>query len=281
MSLKLASARPSWPTSRTGMSPRWSGWFCPVAFRWPSAETNQVEGSWVGSAMQPLPLAGSWSPWPSGGLAPAPRPRPPRSSGRCRPQRSSFAAAAGPPPRPAALGQRSGGVLGLVAPDDHGEERRLLLPPAADSHPEGRPGDAALGVADLGVVGEVAGEADAGLGHGPAPFGCLAGRSALPLDRGDGGHQGMPQGRQGQAMEPTKSADWINRRPWLAQVPSRLAALAAGGWACQPRAARSLHPGRGGENEAPSSRAARRPVPGQAAAWSGKATRVSRSLKRR
>jgi hypothetical protein len=24
----------------------------------------------------------------------------------------------------------------VVAPDDHGEERRLLLPPAADGHPD-------------------------------------------------------------------------------------------------------------------------------------------------
>jgi hypothetical protein len=68
------------------------------------------------------------------------------------------------------------------------------------------PGDAALGVADLGVVGEVAGEADAGLGHGPAPSWCLAGRSALPLEPGDGGHRGMPTDHQGQATEPTKSA---------------------------------------------------------------------------
>jgi hypothetical protein len=35
---------------------------------------------------------------------------------------------------------------------------------------------------------------------------CLAGRSALPLDPGDGGHRGMPQGRQGQAVEPRKPA---------------------------------------------------------------------------
>jgi hypothetical protein len=38
------------------------------------------------------------------------------------------------------------GLLGLVAPDDHGVERRLLLPPPADGHPEHRPGDAAVGV---------------------------------------------------------------------------------------------------------------------------------------
>jgi hypothetical protein len=47
----------------------------------------------------------------------------------------------------------SGGVLGLVALDDHGEERRLLLPPTADGHPEHGPGDPGLGGADLGVVG--------------------------------------------------------------------------------------------------------------------------------
>jgi hypothetical protein len=69
---------------------------------------------------------------------------------------------------PVALRQGLGGVLGLVTPDDHGEERRLLLPPTRDGHPEHGPGDAALGVADLRLVGEVAGEAHAGLGHGPA-----------------------------------------------------------------------------------------------------------------
>src|SRR5215208_648969 len=62
------------------------------------------------------------------------------------------------------------GMLGLVASDDHGEERRLLLPPARHRHPERDPGDAILGVPQLGVVGQVAGEADAGLGHGlPLP----------------------------------------------------------------------------------------------------------------
>jgi hypothetical protein len=47
-------------------------------------------------------------------------------------------------------------MLDLVAPDDHGEERRLLLPPPRHRHLEHRPGDPALGVPELGVVGEVA-----------------------------------------------------------------------------------------------------------------------------
>src|SRR5215211_7015430 len=48
------------------------------------------------------------------------------------------------------------------------------------------------------------------------PSCCLAGRSALPLDPGDGGHRGMPTGRQGQATEPTKSAmDQLAGRGWL------------------------------------------------------------------
>src|SRR4029453_4586979 len=56
-------------------------------------------------------------------------------------------------------------MLGLVAPDAHGEERCLLVLPGADCDPEHGPGDATLGVADLGLVGEVAGEADGCLGH--------------------------------------------------------------------------------------------------------------------
>ena len=41
------------------------------------------------------------------------------------------------------LGQRLGDMLGLVAPHNHGEERRLLLPPARHRHPEHGPGDPA------------------------------------------------------------------------------------------------------------------------------------------
>jgi hypothetical protein len=48
-------------------------------------------------------------------------------------------------------------MLGLVPPHGHGEERCLLVPPTADGHPEPGPGDPTLGVADLGLVGEVAG----------------------------------------------------------------------------------------------------------------------------
>jgi hypothetical protein len=71
-------------------------------------------------------------------------------------------------------------MLGLVAPHDHGKERRLLLPTARDGHPEHGPGDTTLGVADLarlavGVV-DAAGEADgvvavAGLGDQLRPPG--------------------------------------------------------------------------------------------------------------
>jgi hypothetical protein len=70
---------------------------------------------------------------------------------------------------PAALGQRLADMLGLVTPHHHSEERRYLLPATRDGHPEHRSGDPTVGLADLGVLGEVAGEADVGLGHGPAP----------------------------------------------------------------------------------------------------------------
>jgi hypothetical protein len=150
-------------------------------------------------------------------------------------------------------------MLGLVAPDDHGEERRLLLPPARHRHPEHGPGDPALGVADLRVLGEVASEADRCLG--PAPSCAWPGGLPCPWNRGDGGHRGMPPGDQGQAPEPTKSA-------MRSKVPSALGsraglvagALGAGGRACQHRPARSLHPGRGGRT--------RLPPRGPLAAWS-------------
>ena len=47
---------------------------------------------------------------------------------------------------PAVLREGLGGVLGLVPPHDHGEERRLLLAPTRHRHPEDGPGDPALGV---------------------------------------------------------------------------------------------------------------------------------------
>jgi hypothetical protein len=49
-------------------------------------------------------------------------------------------------------------MLGFLPLHDHGEERRLLLPPTRDGHSEHGPGDAAVGVTQLGLVGEVAGE---------------------------------------------------------------------------------------------------------------------------
>src|SRR5215211_8002985 len=114
-------------------------------------------------------------------------------------------------------------MLGLVAPDDHGEERRLLLPSAAYGHPEPGPGDAALGGADLGVVGEVAGEAHAGLGHGPALLG-LSGRAVCPA-LGPGGrwtpwHAPRPPGASGEANEVGPTGSTAGR--WPAQEPGWL-----------------------------------------------------------
>jgi hypothetical protein len=199
----------------------------------------------------------AWRPWsgsrlPSKGSARAPRPRPPRRIGCCHPPRSRLAAGADPRPPPGCPAQGLRGMLGLVVPDDHGEERRLLLPPPRHRHPERRPSDPTLGIANLGLVGEVAGEAHGCLGHGLAPFCCLAGRSALPLEPGDGGRRGMPKGHQGQAVEPTKSAIDQGRRPWVGSGAGLVGgALAAGGRACQHRPARSLHPGRGGRTRLP------------------------------
>jgi hypothetical protein len=53
-------------------------------------------------------------------------------------------------------------------------------------------------------------------------FCCLAGRSALPLEPGDGGHRGMPRDSQGQATEPTKSATDQGCRVGSARVPGWL-----------------------------------------------------------
>jgi hypothetical protein len=50
---------------------------------------------------------------------------------------------------------------------------------------------------------------------------CLAGRSALPLDRGDGGRRGMPPGRR--ASDRANEVGRLDQPPaWPAQEPSRL-----------------------------------------------------------
>jgi hypothetical protein len=130
----------------------------------------------------------------------------------------------------------------------------LLLPPTGHGHPDGRSGDAAVGVADLGVVGEVADEADGGLGHDSALLG-LPGRAVCPA-LGPGGrwmpwHAKRPPGasRGANRFGPV----WIRAAGrWSARVPAWLVgALAAGGRACQDRPARSLHPGRGGRTRLP------------------------------
>jgi len=143
------------------------------------------------------------------------------------------------------------GVLSLVAPDDHGEERRLLLPPTADGHPEHGSGDATLGVADLGVVGEVAGEAHGWLGHGVPLSVVWPGGLLCPWNRGrrTPWHAERAPGASGGANEVGNGS----------RLPSGLGsgaglvggALVPGGRACQHRPARSLHPGRGGRTRLP------------------------------
>ena len=92
----------------------------------------------------------------------------------------------------------------------------------------------------LGVVGEAAGEAHAGLGHG-VPFPVAWPGGLLPLEPGDGRHRGMPIDPQGQRQS-QRSRPWI-RLPAVAGSGARLGwwALAAGGRACQHRTASSFH----------------------------------------
>ena len=142
--------------------------------------------------------------------------------------------------------------------------------PARHRDSEHGPGDAALGVADLGVVGEVAGEAHAGLGHGASLPDCLAGRSALPLEPGDGGYRGMPRDHQGQATEPTKSA-MRSSSPAIGRLGCRVGWWSACGWGSgMPAPSGQIPPPWAWwENEAPTTRAARRPVPGSSRRMAG------------
>jgi hypothetical protein len=170
-------------------------------------------------------------------------------SSTARPQRSSCAAGADRGPRPRLPLARDSAACSawshhtITVKNDASCSRRLR-----HGHPEHGPGDPGLGVGDLGVVGEVAGEAHAGLRHGAALLG-LVGRAVCPA-RGPGGrwtpwHAARPPGASGEANDvgPTGSG----RRPWPAQEPGWLGGrLRLGVRACQHRPARSLHPGRGG-----------------------------------
>jgi hypothetical protein len=208
-----------------------------VAGRLLSTSTSGVRGKRPALIDRPMPIvttrvatrrrswwSWSWSPSPTAGLA--------QLLGQHLDGRAGAAVLSGPAPLlesahdhdSAALRQGLRGVLGLVAPDDHGEERRLLLPPTGYRHPEHGPGDATLGVADLGLVGEVAGEADGCLGHGPALLG-LSGRAVCPA-LGTGGrwtpwHAARPPGASGGVNEVGPTGSTADR--WSARVPGWLA----------------------------------------------------------
>jgi hypothetical protein len=107
-----------------------------------------------------VPLKPAWSPC---SVSPSPNDGSARLLGQHLEGGSGAAILVGQPARlepthdhdPAAPAQRLDGMLGLVAPHDHGVERRLLLPPTRHGHPEHRPGRSRLGldVADLGSSG--------------------------------------------------------------------------------------------------------------------------------
>jgi hypothetical protein len=111
-----------------------------------------------------------------------------------------------------------------------------------------------LGVPQLGVVGEVAGEAHARLGHGPALLDCLAGRSALPLEPGHGGRLGMPQDPQPQAAQRTNSApagSGCRPRAGSGAELVRGRGLRLGVGHATTARPDQLHPGRGGRSRLP------------------------------
>jgi hypothetical protein len=153
---------------------------------------------------------------------------------------------------PASLGQGLCRMLGLVAPHHHGEERRLLLPAAADCDSEHGPSEPALGVADLGLVGEVAGEAHGCLGHGASPFCCLAGGLPCPWTRGTVdavAYRESPGGKRwSQRSRPPDEGAGRGRLGCRVGWWTRLR-LGAGH--ARSRPARSLHPGRGGRSRLP------------------------------
>jgi hypothetical protein len=143
-------------------------------------------------------------------------------------------------------------MLGLVAPHDDGEERRLLLPPPDTATRKMARAMPASVCRSSGSSVRLPAKLTAASVMVLPSWDCLAGRSALPLDPGDGGPV-APRDRQGQAVEPTKSARvWINCRLWPAQVPGWLVGgLRLGVGHANYRPARSLHPGHGGRTRLP------------------------------
>jgi hypothetical protein len=112
------------------------------------------------------------------------------------------------------------------------------------------------------AVGEVAGEADGGLGHDSALLDCLAGRSALPLDPGGRWMPCMLKDRQGQAVEPTKSArSGSGCRPLVGSGAGLVGRSACGWWSGMPGPSGQIPPPwMRWESEAFTARATWRPV---------------------
>src|SRR4029450_8343638 len=108
-------------------------------------------------------------------------------------------------------------------------EGRLLLPAVRHGHPEHGPGDAALGVADLGVVGQVAGEADAGLGHGvPLPV-AWPGGLPCPWTRGTVDTVACRETPRGKRQSQRSQPDSI-KLPTVGRLRSWLGWWGACGW---------------------------------------------------
>jgi hypothetical protein len=118
------------------------------------------------------------------------------------------------------------------------------------------------GVADLRVVGEVAGEADGCLGHGASLL--MPGRAVCPAlgPRGTVDTVACHQSTRGKRWSQRRRPYW-NGSPAMGGSGAELVGgvLAAGGWACQELSGQIPPPWVWWENEAPATRTARRPRP--------------------
>ena len=189
---------------------------------------------------------------PSAGLAPAPRPALDHRVGAAVLSGPSALLEPAHDHDPAALRQRLRGVLGLVPPDDDGEERRLLLPRARHRHPEHGPGDPRLGVPQLGVRRSGCRRSSRRPRSWSCPF-LMPGRAVCPA-LGTGGrwtpwHANRPPGASGGANE--VGPVWIKLPSGLGSGAGLVGGACGWGRACQPRPASSLHPGRGGRTRLP------------------------------
>ncbi len=130
-----------------------------------------------------------------------------------------------PPASPACCDRLAAGpfhpcpIASRLVAHDHGEERRLLVPPATEGHRNvARAIPLSVCRSSGSSVRLPAKLTLASVMILPLPV-AWPGGLPCPWNRGTVDTVACRESTRGQATEPTKSADWINRQAWSARVP--------------------------------------------------------------